>query len=863
MKYRNQLRIAGLLLAASLFAGVPPGQVFPAFAEETKEAPKAEAAEPIVPDAAGGDEAAPATPAQKETAPTAPAPAAGEEQKAAPGAPDEATAPDEAAKPAAAAPPAPAAAPKTPPVTPVSAPIDIAVPTDPVEKAAFEVLEKHCSRCHQAGRLTAREKPAKNFGNILKLDEIAANPALIQAGNPEGSKIFQQITNKEMPYDLYYEFDTSHPAVTADEIEALRAWIKSTGDQEARACTGRKFITSDDIVAAISADLERQPDHRVKGMRYLTLTNLYNSCTPDAAMDVYRQGVVKLLNGLGRRSDVVRLVTIDATHTIIAFNLQDLGWEAADWNTILSKYSYATKPDTRTFDFIAQSTDTKLPYIRADWFTFTASQPPLYDTLLKLPNTFPELAKSLNLDMDADIKNFVAQRAGFQKSGVSQNNRVIERHPIATGYFWSSYDFSGSKNDQSIFLHPLGPNVEGGFRHDGGETIYSLPNGFQAYYLSKADGTRLDKGPTQIVRDQSRRDLAVTNGISCMGCHEQGIRKAKDEVRAAVTADRSFKKEVRETVEALYPEQAQMGALLEDDAQRFNAAMRRAGLDPTLNLNGVEMTNSLYARYEGDLSLRRAAAEYGYAPDEFKKQFIEAGPEAIALMRRLEQGIVPRDQFEALFTKFVEGATEESVVDVANLAGAEKVADTVTPPAPGGTFDLVLTANQTDYRQNDAAVFTVVASRDCSLFVVNVGKDGVGTVIFPNQYQSDNAVKAGQKVVLGGDGGPFKFKLPDIGQEKVVALCTVNGSTREAFGFKVDPAKQGFAAIPDFEKVVSRQIAVEAGEVKAEASKLEGDAKKDAQAAKISAVEGNKVAADAPQSIKQTTASTAIVINVK
>ncbi len=37
------------------------------------------------------------------------------------------------------------------------------------------------------------------------------------------------------------------------------------------------------------------------------------------------------------------------------------------------------------------------------------------------------------------------------------------------------------------------------FHHDGGETIYSLPNGFQAYYLNKATGERLDKGPTAIV----------------------------------------------------------------------------------------------------------------------------------------------------------------------------------------------------------------------------------------------------------------------------------------------------------------------------------------------------------------------------
>src|SRR5205085_10250998 len=32
-------------------------------------------------------------------------------------------------------------------------------PTDAVEKAAFDVLSRHCARCHQAGRLEGRQKP--------------------------------------------------------------------------------------------------------------------------------------------------------------------------------------------------------------------------------------------------------------------------------------------------------------------------------------------------------------------------------------------------------------------------------------------------------------------------------------------------------------------------------------------------------------------------------------------------------------------------------------------------------------------------------------------------------------------------------
>src|SRR5690349_11088081 len=45
----------------------------------------------------------------------------------------------------------------------------IAPPTDPVALAAFNVLQNNCARCHQDGLLKGREKPADNFGNILRL----------------------------------------------------------------------------------------------------------------------------------------------------------------------------------------------------------------------------------------------------------------------------------------------------------------------------------------------------------------------------------------------------------------------------------------------------------------------------------------------------------------------------------------------------------------------------------------------------------------------------------------------------------------------------------------------------------------------
>lgn len=52
---------------------------------------------------------------------------------------------------------------------------EIQPPADPVARAALEVLDRSCSRCHQEGRLVGRDSPASGFVNILKLDEIGKN----------------------------------------------------------------------------------------------------------------------------------------------------------------------------------------------------------------------------------------------------------------------------------------------------------------------------------------------------------------------------------------------------------------------------------------------------------------------------------------------------------------------------------------------------------------------------------------------------------------------------------------------------------------------------------------------------------------
>jgi hypothetical protein len=458
----------------------------------------------------------------------------------------------------------------------------LAPPEDATARAAFDALKKNCARCHQAGPTLQRQKPADNFGNILKLDEIARDPDLILPGNPDGSGLFIQIAKQDMPYDCYQEFECDADPTEAD-VKAIYDWIKGLGDTITAACGDREPIDEAAAVTAIASDMAAQVKRRGQGMRYVTLTHFYNACASDADMVRYRQGVVKLLNSLSRNPEVLKMRTVDPEKTIIAFNLADLDWSTEDWARLAGLYPYGMAPDVPAYDTAVSTTGTKLPWVRGDWLAFTASRPPLYYDLLKLPETFAELERLEGVDVKADIEAFLARRAGFQKSGVSKHNRLIERHAIPTGYFRTSYDFKGDKPAQSLFVHPLGPYGPDAFKHDGGETIFSLPNGFQGYYLNTDDGERLVKGPTEIVLDDSQRDRAVTNAISCFGCHNQGIRQATDDIRAYVLGDSSFPEDVRKKVAALYAPRAEMKTLLDQDAARFRKAMLAAGLDPELD----------------------------------------------------------------------------------------------------------------------------------------------------------------------------------------------------------------------------------------------------------------------------------------
>jgi Domain of unknown function (DUF4384) len=661
-------------------------------------------------------------------------------------------------------------------------PVEIYKPANDIEKAAQDMLDKHCARCHQDGKLVKREKPAKGFGDVMQLDQMLGNPDRVVPGTPDASKIFQVIVNGQMPKDVF-EGESTLPAPTAEEIDSLRTWItKAAGECKVEAYEPKLLIKE------MYDDLFSLPEHVRPTTRYLTLANISSACATEEEMEVYRQGAVKVLNSLSQNSDVIKMkeVIVGERKDIIRIDLVDLNWTPELWDYIIAGYPYGIDPVDSQHKAMVGLTHTELPYIRADWLGFFGTRSPLYEKILGLPDTVQELQSQLKFDMRTNIQNRDVDRAGFKKSGVSRSNRLIERHRINDGYFWTSYDFAATKGTQNLMENPLGPTGSFGtydgnayaFTEDGGESIWSLPNGFQAYYLNKATGEFLPKGPTEIVQDPGRVDLAVANGISCMGCHDQGMRNAVDDIAPHVTKNKIFPSDVREIVKSIYPDKEEMDGLIKEDADRFVTAMKRAGLNPNLKLNGDEMANALSNRYERDLDLRSAAAEFGTTPEELKDYLRGAGDVGGSIASQLSQGTVQRDIFEAEFGNLVENVIDADFIKPSTHEtsyGEIKKKEVIEEKID--TFKIELFAKTPAAEVGKTTAFVVKATKDCYLTMVNIDQQEVGTVLFPNKFEQDNFIKAGQEYLIPAQNATYDYTFQSKGTETVIGLCDITGKS--------------------------------------------------------------------------------------
>jgi serine/threonine-protein kinase len=453
---------------------------------------------------------------------------------------------------------------------------------DELAAQARAVLRTNCARCHNG----PGSESGEDF-NMLRVEELV-KVELVKPGNPDGSRLLERIFAEEMP--------PQPTRMVVKDADTIRRWIKAGAPAFVDDAGSRPFVALDTVLKAMFDYLSRAERRDRSYFRFFTLHHLANDPrVSDADLALARAALSKAVNSLSWKPRVVPPRPLDKEQTVFAIDLRDYDWDrTGGWTWLMHAYPYGLKfgslPDDtlrRLDDDLSELSECSLYTMRGDWFVANATRPPLYYQILEIPNVAADLERLLRVDIAADFMKPTPERvarAGFSKSGVSGQNRLVERHDAAHGYYWKSYDFKPDSGRTKLTRFPLGPlnlfpekrhpYADQAFAHDGGEIIFSLPNGLSGYMLIDGKDQRIDEGPIQVVGDALKTSgtSAIANGVSCMACHKHGMIRFKDTIRAG----NAVGGEAERHVQRLYPPHEVMDRLLDEDEQRFMLALERA-----------------------------------------------------------------------------------------------------------------------------------------------------------------------------------------------------------------------------------------------------------------------------------------------
>ena len=535
-------------------------------------------------------------------------------------------------------------------------------PQQQIAQDAYAIFEQSCLICHG---------PDGAYKETLLIEHSALiEKGTVVPGNPDASELY----NRLVTTDAAKRMPQQQPPLSAQAINTIRNWILAGApDWTATSTTNGNFISPSEVLNTIETHLMSLSSFDRAFARYFTMTHLYNAGETAQVLESYRNGLYKLVNSLSWGGTVINPEPIHPQGTIFYIDLRHYEWDVNDgWGQIEAAYPYHISFDGPTQTALKEQLgrlqtemNSNIPSIHVDWFVATASSPPLYHDLLSLPLTDRALETRLGVDVLRNISSAPGVRvwrAGFNNSGVSNNNRMVERHASQHGAYWKSYDFAGNVGTQNIFNHPLN------FTHDGGEVIFNLPNGLQGYYLVNASGSRLDAAPINIVSNPAASDPTVRNGISCFGCHTEGMKTFEDQVRAVIESSTTPAYDKAQALR-LYVEQSEMEALVQEDMNRYKEALEATGGA----FDDIEPISRFHEAFQGDVDVAYAAAVVGLETEAFLEEIREnvGLQNAGLLVLDSPSGSVKRDAWTSSF---------RDIVFALNFPTLVVVPPVVTPP---------------------------------------------------------------------------------------------------------------------------------------------------------------------------------------
>jgi len=644
------------------------------------------------------------------------------------------------------------------------------------------ILRSRCADCHNS-EASSTDFDILDAASLIKAD-------VVKVGDPDQSRLMQVILSEDtavrMPQDL--------PQVPADEIEKIRRWISDGAkelpddvqapQEENREAAFSAVVGVEYVLKQILAHQRSLPEGTAKHMRYFSCNHLLTRGATRDELNLQHDALAKTINHLTYERDPVVVETIDGeTASVFAVDIRKLGWhsdklKAEDsfvvakeslslYDLLLLEYPYGIGyDDSETYrrlvtEFMKPAKMVRqIPAIRTDWFCSVATQPFLYHDIMQMPFNVTDLEKEIiGVDVADDLKHHKIARGAVVLSGVSRNNRAAERYSSTQGAYWKSIDYATNKGSENIFRDPL--NLHG----VGGEMIFNLPNGLQGYYLADGIGRRINAGPTEIVTDKFAEDKVVRNGLSCMRCHDRGMKTFKDAVRPAVEllpGNLTFSK--REVLD-LYPPQEELTALLKKDGDRFLDAMQKVLGHP----QDTEPLTPVTRRFlEDPLSLSTASGELGLvSSSDMAVVFRSRQFASLGLLPLAAKGAVRRDTWEDDFDQIVrELGLGEPLIPLDAVSRND-----YAPLGHGPDVSVTTTRGSRFFAAGDKINIIVKNNGKLPVFIelIGTGTKGEKLVLIP----------AGTELAAGAETrfpeeGEITIK-PNFGQE----LITVFASERE------------------------------------------------------------------------------------
>jgi hypothetical protein len=507
-------------------------------------------------------------------------------------------------------------------------------PDDPFssEEGAIvkDILETNCGTCHIGPGSQG------DFGYLLNIEELITSNKVIP-GSKEDSQLYNRMVGGTMPPAAVRVIQTP----TYGQIELVGKWIDELELPDPQgSCEPVAFRSVDDQIQLMAQDIASlDPVTEAPFTRYMTVTYSSNAGDCGRALDRQRYALFKGINSVSTGTRPVQPEAIDEDATIFRIDIRDYEWDREidleDNNSIDFADGWeAIVADARTNQFVIEyagdaaddlkaDAQTNIPFLPVNVFIQATEFGDLYYTLIEgRANLFDYELEVLGIDTEAEILENNLMRAGFENSGVSKQDRVLNRFDsgISGGLnYWISFDFDGGNGgdgangfeqnvaNESIFADPLG------FAFAGGEAIFSLPNGMQAYYVAAADGTRLAEAPIGVVIDPAQNNGLVTNGASCHSCHNAGMITFTDTVRQFVIDNRvQFDNDTFEDVMEQYPSKAEFERQMDLDSQVHIRAAEAAGVPE----GTPDAISRVYLDFQlGNVTAKVAAGELGVTQD--------------------------------------------------------------------------------------------------------------------------------------------------------------------------------------------------------------------------------------------------------